>query len=111
MSDVADHEAGSLAYGHQRRVEIMRALAAKPALILLDEPVAGMNDVEAGELGEIFRGLATRDIGVLLIEHNVRFVTNLCDFVYVLDSGRMISSGTPEQIVNDPSVIAAYLGN
>ncbi len=111
MSDVAEHEAGGLAYGHQRRVEIMRALAAEPNLILLDEPVAGMNDVEAGELGQIFRGLARDGMGVLLIEHNVRFVTNLCDFVYVLDSGRMIASGTPEQIVNDPAVIAAYLGN
>jgi len=111
MSKFADQEAGGLAYGHQRRVEMMRALASEPALILLDEPVAGMNDVEAGELGEIFRGLAKDGMGVLLIEHNVRFVTNLCDFVYVLDSGRMIASGSPEQVVNDPAVITAYLGS
>ena len=73
MAHLAEHEAGGLAYGHQRRVEMMRALASDPALILLDEPVAGMNDVEAGELGEIFSGLARDGMGVLLIEHNVRF--------------------------------------
>lgn len=111
MARYAEHDAGGLAYGHQRRVEVMRALASDPSLILLDEPVAGMNDVEAGELGEIFRGLARDGMSVLLIEHNVRFVTNLCDFVYVLDSGRMIASGSPDQIVNDPAVITAYLGN
>jgi branched-chain amino acid transport system ATP-binding protein len=111
MSQYANHEAGSLAYGHQRRVEMMRALASEPRLILLDEPVAGMNDVEAGELGEIFRGLAKDGMSVLLIEHNIRFVTNLCEYIYVLDSGRMIASGTPEEVVNDPAVITAYLGS
>ena len=111
MSKYADHEAGGLAYGHQRRVEMMRALASNPSLILLDEPVAGMNDVEAGELGEIFRGLARDGMGVLLIEHNMRFVTNLCDYIYVLDSGRQIASGTPDQVINDPAVITAYLGS
>ena len=111
MSQYANHEAGSLAYGHQRRVEMMRALASEPRLILLDEPVAGMNDVEAGELGEIFRGLAKDGMSVLLIEHNIRFVTNLCEYIYVLDSGRMIASGTPEAVVNDPAVITAYLGS
>lgn len=111
MARYTEQEAGGLAYGHQRRVEMMRALASEPSLLLLDEPVAGMNDVEAGELGDIFRRLAKDGMGVLLIEHNVRFVTDLCDFVYVLDSGRMIASGSPEQIVNDPAVITAYLGN
>ena len=110
MGHLAGYEAGGLAYGHQRRVEMMRALASDPALILLDEPVAGMNDVEAGELGEIFAGLAQEGMGVLLIEHNVRFVTRLCDRVYVLDSGRMIASGTPAEVVNNPAVVAAYLG-
>jgi branched-chain amino acid transport system ATP-binding protein len=110
MAHLAEHEAGGLAYGHQRRVEMMRALASDPALILLDEPVAGMNDVEAGELGAIFAGLARDGMGVLLIEHNVRFVTSLCHHIYVLDTGRMIASGTPNEVVNDPAVIAAYLG-
>ena len=110
MAHLAELEAGGLAYGHQRRVEIMRALASDPALILLDEPVAGMNDVEAAELGDIFANLARGGMGVLLIEHNVRFVISLCHHVYVLDSGKMIASGTPEQVVNDPAVITAYLG-
>ena len=110
MAHLGEHEAGGLAYGHQRRVEMMRALASDPALILLDEPVAGMNDVEAAELGEIFLGLARGGMGVLLIEHNVRFVTRLCDHVYVLDSGKMIASGTPAQVISDPAVITAYLG-
>ena len=110
MAHLAEHEAGGLAYGHQRRVEMMRALASDPALILLDEPVAGMNDVEAGELGQIFAGLARDGMGVLLIEHNVRFVTSLCHRIHVLDSGRMIASGTPAEVVSNPAVIAAYLG-
>lgn len=111
MADLAEHEAGGLAYGHQRRVEMMRALASEPALILLDEPVAGMNDVEAGVLGEIFSDLAREGMGVLLIEHNVRFVTQLCDNLYVLDSGQMIASGVPEAVLNNPVVITAYLGS
>lgn len=110
MAHLAEHEAGGLAYGHQRRVEMMRALASDPALILLDEPVAGMNDVEAAELGEIFTRLAQEGMGVLLIEHNVRFVTHLCHHIYVLDSGRMIASGTPTEVINNPAVITAYLG-
>ena len=69
-----------------------------------------MNDVEAGELGDIFSQLARDGMGVLLIEHNVRFVTKRCDHVYVLDSGRMIASGTPTEVVNNPAVITAYLG-
>jgi branched-chain amino acid transport system ATP-binding protein len=111
MSRYAHHQAGGLAYGHQRRVEIMRALAAGPALILLDEPVAGMNDVEAHELGEMFSALARDGIGVLLIEHNMRFVMKLCQHIYVLDRGRMIAAGTPAHVVSDPGVIAAYLGS
>jgi branched-chain amino acid transport system ATP-binding protein len=111
MTRYAEHLAGSLAYGHQRRVEMMRALAAGPSLLLLDEPVAGMNDVEAGELGEIFRNLAGDGIGVLLIEHNIRFVTRLCEYIYVLDGGRIIAEGGPDQVVADPAVIAAYLGS
>jgi len=116
MTRYADHPAGTLAYGDQRRVEMMRALALKPDLLLLDEPVAGINDVEAAKLGEIFRKLAVEGNGgcgmaVLLIEHNMRFVTNLCDYVYVLDSGKLIAEGTAEKVVNDPTVIKAYLGD
>jgi len=91
----------------------MRALALKPEVLLLDEPVAGINEVEAAGLGEIFRDLATEGEGmaVLLIEHNMRFVTNLCDYVYVLDGGVLIAEGTATQVVNNPAVITAYLGD
>jgi len=113
MTRYADYPAGSLSYGDQRRVEMMRALALKPQVLLLDEPVAGINEVEAARLGEIFRDLATEGKGmaVLLIEHNMRFVTNLCDYVYVLDGGVLIAQGTAAQVVNDPVVITAYLGD
>ena len=110
MRRYADHPAGSLAYGHQRRVEMMRAVATHPQILLLDEPVAGMNDVEATELGEVFNELAASGIGLLLIEHNIRFVNQLCQQVYVLDSGAMIASGTPQQVMHNPAVVAAYLG-
>ncbi|MGF7162505.1 branched-chain amino acid transport system ATP-binding protein [Rhodoligotrophos appendicifer] len=101
---------GSLSYGHQRRVEIARALAARPKLLLLDEPVAGMNDVEAGELGDIFVDLAAKGMAVLLVEHNMRLVTAVCRDVYVLDTGRLIASGTPEAALRSPAVQQAYLG-
>ena len=110
MKEFAEHAASGLSYGHQRRVEVMRALAMDPELLLLDEPVAGMNDVESGEMGAIFTGLAKGGMGVLLIEHNMRFVFGLCDYVYVLDSGEMIARGTPDEVVNDQAVITAYLG-
>ena len=110
MSRYADYPAGSLAYGHQRRVEMMRALASGPSVLLLDEPVAGMNDVEANELGDIFRELAKDGMAVLLIEHNMRFVTRLCEHVYVLDGGKLIAEGAPKTVISDPAVIAAYLG-
>jgi branched-chain amino acid transport system ATP-binding protein len=88
----------------------MRALASRPSVLLLDEPVAGMNDVEANELGAIFRQLAADGMAVLLIEHNMRFVTRLCEHVYVLDGGRLIAEGAPKNVIADPAVVAAYLG-
>jgi branched-chain amino acid transport system ATP-binding protein len=110
MDRYANVPAGALSYGHQRRVEMMRALAARPELLLLDEPVAGMNDVEAAELAAVFRELAEEGLGVLLIEHNMRFVMSLCSEIHVLANGALIASGTPETIAHDPAVIAAYLG-
>ncbi len=110
MAAYAHHPAGALAYGHQRRVEIMRALATSPRLLLLDEPVAGMNDVEADGLGLVFRRLAEAGLAILLVEHNMRFVCAVCDEVHVLDAGRLIASGTPQAVVADPAVVEAYLG-
>lgn len=110
MTRYANYPAGALSYGDQRRVEMMRALALKPKVLLLDEPVAGINDVEAERLGEIFRTLAKEGMAVLLIEHNMRFVTRLCDHVYVLDSGQLIAQGSAAEVVSNPTVIKAYLG-
>jgi branched-chain amino acid transport system ATP-binding protein len=110
MSRYAGFAAGGLSYGHQRRVEIMRALASSPSILLLDEPVAGMNDAEADALGTVFRTLAETGTGIFLIEHNLRFVTGLCEHVYVLDGGRLIAQGTPQTVVADPAVVAAYIG-
>jgi branched-chain amino acid transport system ATP-binding protein len=110
IADLADHTASGLAYGHQRQVEIARAVAVKPKYILLDEPVAGMNDVEAAELGRRFRSLADSGIGILLIEHNMRFVNALCAHVHVLNTGRIIAQGTPAEISQNADVVSAYLG-
>jgi branched-chain amino acid transport system ATP-binding protein len=110
MLQFASLPAGNLSYGHQRRVEMMRALATRPRLLLLDEPVAGMNDREADALGEIFRGLAKDGLAVLLIEHNMRFVMSLCEELHVLDAGRLIASGEPYAVRAQAAVVAAYLG-
>ena len=110
LTPLANHPAGALSYGHQRKVEMARALATDPSFILLDEPIAGMNDAESGALESIFRGFADAGMGVLLIEHDVRFVAKLCTRVYVLDGGKLISQGSPEEVLSDPEVIAAYLG-
>lgn len=110
MSHLADYPAGSLSYGHQRKVEMMRALASEPDYILLDEPIAGMNDVESDILAELFLDLAKSGMGILLIEHNIRFVSKLCQKLYVLDGGRLIAEGPAEQVLRDPAVITAYIG-
>jgi branched-chain amino acid transport system ATP-binding protein len=110
MSEYANRLAGELSYGHQRRVEIMCALALEPGVLLLDEPVAGMNDAEAEELGRIFRELAAGGMAVLLIEHNIRFVTAQCDEIYVLATGELIDHGAPGKVLANPKVVEAYLG-
>ena len=111
MQDLADATAGSLPYGAQRRLEIVRALATNPCLLLLDEPAAGMNPHETEELMENIIRIRDRfQIAVLLIEHDMRLVMGICEGICVLDYGRIIAKGTAEEIQNNPVVIEAYLG-
>ena len=106
-----DDLATSLPYGLQRRLEIARALATKPKLLLLDEPAAGMNPQETQELGEFVEQIREKyDLSILLIEHHMDFVMNFSDRIYAIDFGKLICSGTPEVVANDQRVIDAYLG-
>ena len=111
MQDLAEHEAGSLPYGAQRRLEIVRALATNPKLLLLDEPAAGMNPSETSELMENIRKIRnTFEIAIMLIEHDMNLVMGICEGIAVLNYGKIIAKGTPEQIKSNPVVIEAYLG-
>ena len=111
LADKANEQANSLPYGHQRKLEIARAMALDPKLLLLDEPAAGMNAEESVELVNFVRQIRERfDITILMIEHHMDVVTNLCDHVTVLNFGKTICVGTPEEVKSDPEVIRAYLG-
>ena len=106
----AHYKASQLPYGKQRKLEIARALATRPKLLLLDEPAAGMNEQETEELRQIVYRLKEMGYTILLIEHDMKFVMNICERIYVLNNGCMISSGTPDEVRTDPVVIEAYLG-
>ena len=111
-AEFADEMATSLSYGSQRKVEIARALAANPQLLLLDEPAAGMNPNETNELAELFFKIRDQfHITILLIEHDMKFVNKLCDRVMVLDYGKTIFEGDIKDAIKDEEVIKAYLGD
>jgi branched-chain amino acid transport system ATP-binding protein len=110
LLDVADHAASSLPYGDQRRLEMARALATRPRLLLLDEPTAGMNAVETRAFGAQVLKARAEGLTVLIVEHDMALIGQVCDSVYVLNFGRIIAQGTPEEIKQNPDVVEAYLG-
>jgi ABC-type branched-subunit amino acid transport system ATPase component len=111
LDERAGEKAANLSYGEQRRLEIARALAADPRVLLLDEPTAGMNPVEVAAIGELIREVARAGHSVLLVEHNVKLVMDVCDRITVLNFGRVIADGAPAGVASDPAVVAAYLGS
>lgn len=110
LDELAKFPAGSLAYGQQRRLEIARALASNPKLLLLDEPAAGMNSTEKFELNERIREIVKMGVTVLIVEHDMNMVMSIADKIYVINSGMNLAEGNSEEIANNPDVIEAYLG-
>jgi len=112
IDDLSDRLASEIPFGHQRKLEIARALAMKPKFLLLDEPAAGLNEDESDLLLEQLRAIpARKGVGVLIVEHDMRLMMNLCDKLHVLNYGRTIAHGTPEEVRSDPQVVSAYLGS
>ena len=111
LKDKANNAAGSLPYGEQRLLEIIRALASNPSILLLDEPAEGMNSKEKEELDNIIQRIMKRwDLSVLMVEHDMDLVMNISEYIYVLNYGKLLAQGTPEEIQRNPDVIEAYLG-
>jgi len=111
LKEQVDQKAKNLSYGNQRLLEIARALASSPRLLILDEPAGGMNDQETQELVELIRQIQQRGITVLLIEHDMNLVMRICEHIVVLEHGAVIAEGGPEEIKKNPRVIEAYLGS
>jgi branched-chain amino acid transport system ATP-binding protein len=110
LEDKKDIVAKNLPYGEQRKLEIAIALAANPKLLLLDEPAAGMNETESAKLVQIIKELKEKGLSILIVEHDMKVVMNLCDYIFVLDHGIKIAEGTPKEISNNSKVIEVYLG-
>ena len=111
LSEFATTPCGDLSYGNQRKVEMARALAANPELLILDEPAAGLNENETIELTEIIRKISQMDIGIMMIEHDMDMVMSLTDYITVINFGKEISQGEPSFVQDDPRVIEAYIGS
>lgn len=110
LEKYADDPSGSLSYGGQRLLEIVRGLASDSKILLLDEPAAGMNTKEKAEFDELLQKILEKGVTILMIEHDMKLVMNICDYLYVLEYGKLLAHGTPEEIQNHPEVIRAYLG-
>ena len=110
LADQCDAKASNLPYGDQRKLEMARALATQPRLVLLDEPAAGLNHTETGEIDALIQKVAESGVTVVLVEHDMKLVMNLSDHILVLDYGKKLAEGTAEEVRRNPDVIAAYLG-